>query len=160
LREAVAELGKQTGYKISIWPEAPPNGDQDKLVYSFHFNQLPFWEALDRVCEAGGLVAQHLYYGDENLRLQYQDSYVPRARRSGPFRVVAQGSQYNRSIPFGTLPRQAPLGQQGPEELTFSLVLATEPRLPLLRVGTVRLTEARDDENRSMLPGRTEDPSA
>ena len=44
-------------------------------------------------------------YGDDRLRLNYAESRVPYVYRTGPFRIVAQGFHYNRSINFGSLPR-------------------------------------------------------
>lgn len=153
LREAIAEVSKQTGYKLTVWPEARANGDREKLVYNFDFDGLPFWQALDRLCSAGGLVVQQANYGDDSLRLQFEETYVPFVYLSGPFRVVAQRFDYGRNISFGSLPRNMlqPV-PQGSEHLNFTLSVAVEPKLPLLRVGPVRLTAAYDDQKQSMLP--------
>ena len=51
------------------------------------------------------------------------------------------------------MPRNpAQAGQQTQEYLQVNLQIATEPRLPILKVGQVRLTVAEDDEKHSMVP--------
>jgi hypothetical protein len=66
---------------------------------------------------------------------------------------MATGFYYNRSNQFGQLPRN-PAQQLHPtsESLQLNLTVAVEPKLPILRVGGVRLIAAEDDEKNSMLP--------
>src|SRR5262249_50557895 len=107
LREAIEALTAQTGYKFAGLDY--PGGERDKMVYSFHFDKLPFWQAMDQVCEAGGYVLQQSYYGDDSLRLFHQpDSYVPFVAYDGPFKVIATGFNYNRSNQFAQLVRTQP----------------------------------------------------
>jgi hypothetical protein len=156
-REILREIRKQTGYKITIWPDTPVSGE--KTVYNFNFDQLTFWEALDKLSDTTGLVLQQSY-GDDSLRLFYQDSYVPFACCSGPFRIVATGFNYNRSNNFGQLPRNpSPPGQQAFESLQINVMIAVEPKLPILRVGAVKILAAEDEEGRSMVPLVTGDPN-
>jgi hypothetical protein len=153
LKEVIAELAKQTGYKI-LGFEGQPNSDKDKTVYTFHFDKLPFWAALDKICEASGMVLQQ-NYGEDGLRLSYQDSYVPYVHYDGPFKVIAAGFNYYRNNNFGQLPKNpVNAGQYNHESLNFTLNIGVEPKLPLLRVGGVKLTLAEDDEKHSMLPVR------
>jgi hypothetical protein len=152
IREAVAELARQTGYKLTLWPEAQANGQREQQVFSFEFTNLPFWEALDRLAETGGLnLEQH--HGEDGLRLHFQDNYAPFIYRTGPFRVVAQGFNYNRSNHFGSLPKNPGQGsRQSSEYLSCNLSITVEPKLPLLGVGELRLIAAFDDQQHSMLP--------
>jgi hypothetical protein len=173
IRDILAELGKQTGYKILDGnenmggmvfaqggivqgmnvPNGGPNASHDKLVYTFHLDKVPFWQAFDQISEASGLALQQGYWGDDALRVYHQDMYVPFGCYNGPFKVVATGFNYNRTNNFGQLPRNpAQAGQQTQEFLQINLQIATEPRLPILKVGQVRLTFAEDDEKHSMLP--------
>src|SRR5207245_10520606 len=50
--------------------------------------------------------------------------------------------------------------QQSSESLHVNLTLAVEPKLPILRVGSVRLSAAEDEEKHSMLPGGNENGNA
>jgi hypothetical protein len=163
--DVLKELTRQTGYKLAPW-EGQPNAAGGKAVYTFHFDKLPFWEALDKVCEASGMVLQQNYWGDDSLHFILQDSYVPFNYYLGPFKVMATGFAYNRTNNFGQLPRN-PLqavvpgqGQQGSESLTVSLTIAVEPKLPIIRVGMVKLTVAEDEEKHSMLPNGDASPNA
>jgi hypothetical protein len=148
VREAFAELAKQTGYKIEIFQDAA----REKRLQDFDFDKLPFWEAMDQLCTASGAILQPSY-GDDVLRLQYQDRYAPFVCRQGAFRIVSQSLDYGRSIQFGSLPKTPALHEPlGREFLRMTLSLSAEPRLPLLGMDDARLIEAYDDQKQSMLP--------
>jgi hypothetical protein len=150
INDVIDELSKQTGYRFAGLESLGSNGD--KLVYSFHFEQVPFWQALDRVCEAGGFVLQQNYYGDDSLRLFHQpESYVPFVSYNGAFKVMATGFNYNRTNQFAHIIRNQP-SQHSSESLQVNFTLAAEPKLPLLKLGPVRLSTAEDEEKQSMLP--------
>jgi hypothetical protein len=151
LRDVLTELSRQTNYTILLAQEAN-RADKEKVVYTFHFDELPFWQALDRVCESTGLVLEQ-HYGEEGLRLSHQESYTPFVCYEGPFKVVATGFSYYRNNNFGQLPKKpVPMSQANHETLHLNLNVAAEPKLPLLRVGQIRLVSAEDDEKNSMLP--------
>ena len=151
IRDILAELTRQTGYKIGAWPEEQPN-NKDPNVFTFHLDNVPFWQAMDQICEAAGLVLQQ-GYGDDTLRVNALDSYVPFTSYHGAFRVVATGFTYSRNNQFGQLPRNLGLVQQGMQRdnLQLMLLIAVEPKLPMLRAGMIRILEAEDDEHHSML---------
>jgi hypothetical protein len=150
IREVIEELSKQTGYHFAGLESQ--GSSEDKFVYSFHFDNVPFWQALDQVCEAGGLVLQQNYYGDDSLRLFHQpESYVPFVFYDGAFKVMATGFNYNRSNHFAHIIRTQP-GQHSSESLQVNLTLAAEPKLPIVKLGPVRLAAAEDDQKQSMLP--------
>jgi hypothetical protein len=177
IHDVLNELSRQTGYKILDGAEnqvflnnvmggvvvqnagpAPPRGPRDKLVYTFHLDKVPFWQAFDQISEASGLALQQGFWGDDAIRVFHQDMYVPFGYYNGPFKVIATGFNYGRSNNFGLLPRNpAQAGQQNQEYLQINLQIASEPRLPILKVGQVRLTFAEDDEKHSMIP--TGDPN-
>jgi hypothetical protein len=150
IKDVLAELSRQTGYKIGSWPEEPTAKDPN--VFTFHLDKVPFWQAMDQVCEAGGLILQQ-GYGDDTLRVYGQDSYVPFTSYHGAFRVVATGFSYSRNNQFGQLPRNIGFNQAGAQRdsLQLSVMIAVEPKLPMLRAGQVRILEAEDDEHHSML---------
>ncbi|HMC63948.1 MAG TPA: HEAT repeat domain-containing protein [Gemmataceae bacterium] len=147
IKEAIAALTKQTGYKITI------NNDRgDNQVYSFAFGNTPFWEAFDKVCSTGGLVLQEYYGNDTQLYLWAQDSQVPYVHREGPFRTVAQGFYYSKNINFGALPRNQVVPTSRSESMSFNVSVYVEPRLGILSLGQAKLTEAEDDKGGSLVP--------
>jgi hypothetical protein len=152
-----AELAKQTGYKIEfmnwgwmwgMWGNVP-----DKALYTFHLEKLPFWEALDKICDSTGMILQQNWWGDDTMRLYSADSYVPFNYRKGPFKVIANTFNYQRNNNFGQLPKNGnPQAQHGWENLNVGLMLCVEPKLPIIRLGTVRWLTVEDDEGHSMIP--------
>lgn len=157
IQEAVQALAKQSGYKIQLWPNAPQNGPKaPQPVLNLDLVDTPFWDALDRVSDAGGLNLQQHAFGDETLRLNLDNSYAPFRCNRGVFRVVAQGFNYGRNINFERLsrpqPNQAAPTAQGHEYLSLQMSVSVEPRMALLRVGAVTLLQAYDDQKHSLLP--------
>src|SRR5438132_1031342 len=70
VRDVLNELTRQTGYKFADWPDNPAPGTRDKLVYTFQFDKLPFWEAFDKISEASGLALQQQgYWPDDALHV-------------------------------------------------------------------------------------------
>jgi hypothetical protein len=143
IRAVFEAIEKQTGYKVEMW------GTNNRSNYSFDFVDLPFWEALDRVCRATGMVLQQ-GFGDDHIRLQPQEGYVPYVRYDGPFRLVPTGFQHYRNIEFGLVGKGGASGARN-ESLTLGFTLFVEPKLPLLGMGEVRIDAAYDTENNSML---------
>jgi hypothetical protein len=147
IRQVFQEVTRQTGYKIEFWT------GNEQQPYSFKFDRVPFWEALDQICQASGLVYQ-AGYGDDAVHLQSTESYVPYVCYDGAFRLVANGFQQNRSVDFSTLPK-VPNGPRRSDSLAFTLSICAEPKLPLLGVGEPRLEAAYDDQHNSMVPPHT-----
>jgi hypothetical protein len=143
LKEVCDEIGKQTGYKLESWPANP------QKAYTFDFENLTFWEALDRVCQEAGLGVQQ-NHGDTIVRLQQQDAQSPYVHYEGAFRFVATSFQHFRQVDFAPPGRnRAPAVHS--ESLTLSFTVYAEPKLPFLSMGEVRLTAAYDSEKNSML---------
>jgi hypothetical protein len=150
LQQVMAELTKQTGYKMEVGMNGGP---QDKTLYTFHFDKLTFWEAIDKVCDASGMVLNQWWGGDDAMHFWPSDSYVPYNVTHGPFKVMATGFNYNRNNNFGQLPKNAfELNHNRSESLNLNLMLAVEPKLPIIKVGNTRLIVAEDDEHNSMIP--------
>jgi len=57
------------------------------------------------------------------------------------FRVVATGFNYSRSNQFGTIAPERRFVQQGQgrDSLLFTVTIAVEPKLPMLRAGQMRI---------------------
>jgi hypothetical protein len=143
LKEICDEIGKQTGYKIESWPGDP------KKAYTFDFENLTFWEAIDRVCQASGLGVQQSY-GDTIVRLQPHEAQSPFVYYEGAFRFVATSFQHFRQVDFAPPGRGQPQAVRS-ESLTLSFTVYAEPKLPFLGMGEVRLTAAYDSDKNSML---------
>jgi hypothetical protein len=146
LRAVFDELTRQTGYKIEFWTGNP------NQVYSFDFAGLTFWEALDRVCQAAGLALQP-NYGDDRVLLQQQpqEEHIPFIRYAGAFRFVPVSLQETRTVQFGGAARNLGLPQP-PDSLSLAFNIYSEPRMPLLGIGEVKLDAAFDTEKNSMVP--------
>jgi len=145
LRAIFDEMTKQTGYKIEFW--TAPNNAQ--MTYSCDFKDATFWQALDRLCRDANLVLQH-NYGDERIILQNQGGYTPHVQHDGAFRFVPTGFQMVRNMDFG-LVGNAGASPQRNENLTLTFLVFSEPRIPLLGMGEIRLTAAYDNDKNSML---------
>jgi hypothetical protein len=144
LRAVFDEMTRQTSYKVQFFSGKP---DQ---AFTFDFQGLTFWEALDRVCGEGGLVLQQ-HFGDDQVHLQQREGppaqYV---HYDGSFRFVPNSFQQVRTIDFGPGNRN-PFNGQSNEQLSFQFTVCAEPKLPLLGLGAPRLTAAYDSEKNSML---------
>jgi hypothetical protein len=146
VRQIFQEITRQTGYKIEFFTA------NEQQTYSFHFDRVPFWEAMDQIGRASGLVYQ-AGYGDDAVHFHATESYVPYVCYDGAFRLVANGFQQNRSIDFSSLPR-VPAGPRRSESLVCTFSICAEPKLPLLGAGEPRLEAAYDDEHNSLVPPR------
>ncbi len=143
LREVFAEITKQTGHKITY------GGAEEQQPFSFDLDNLTFWQAMDRVCQAAGLVVQQSY-GDDTVRLAKQNGHPPYVHHDGGFRFVANSFQHYRSVDFSLLPKDAAPVRRS-DLLTFNFMVYSEPRMPVLGVGEVKLTAAFDSDKNSMI---------
>ncbi|HMF14631.1 MAG TPA: hypothetical protein VKE94_20085 [Gemmataceae bacterium] len=141
-RQIVDELQRQTGFQIGPWASV------DTQLYDLDCDDLPFWEAFDRVCQSAGLVLQG-GYGEEILQVNPQSSFVPHVCYRGAFRVSANSFNYSRNIDLSALPKDTGALPRN-ESLNFGFTVCVEPRIPLMAIGEARLTEALDDQGRSM----------
>jgi hypothetical protein len=147
LRDALAELTRQTGYRIEV-----QGGNAQKQLVSLRAENVTFWEAFDKLCTQGGLVLQQHHDLSGGLIVYPQDAFVPFVDYRGPFRLAAGSFHYNKSLSFATLPRTQLAGGQRSEQLTFMFSVVAEPKLPVLGLGQPRLTAAVDDQDGSLVP--------
>jgi hypothetical protein len=159
VKEVLAELSKQAGYKFDISPQ----GDQrEKKQVTLEMKDAPFWVALDRVCATCGLYFQEGWYGGDqaSIRLEYGEAANAPGLTyfDGPFRVSARGFNYSRNVDFLNGPRRvgpqgaAPQLVQRSETLQMNISISVEPKLPLLSVNQPSITEAADENNQSLIP--------
>jgi hypothetical protein len=146
LRAIFDEVTKQTGQKIEFW--TTPN--MAKQTHSCDFKDATLWQVLDEMCRAAKLVVQPNYGGDERIILQNQGGYTPYVHHAGAFRFVPTGFQMYRNMDFGLVGNTASTPHRN-ETLTLTFQVFSEPRIPLLGVGEVRLTAAYDNDKNSML---------
>ena len=152
VKDVLNEIAKQTGFKIPT-TDASFNAPPAKSLQSFEFKNTPFWQALDKVCEKYGLIVQQQQgNADTTMRLAFQDSYEPYRSYDGSFKVLATGFSYSRNNNFGEvmkMPYQP--GEAANESLQINFSVCVEPRVPIMKVGSVKLTLARDENKCSML---------
>ena len=120
---------------------------------------LPFWEAIDRLCEAGALrydVAPRPNFGSSHGSLVLIADRTGRGpvSDSGPFRVQITRVQSVFERDFTLDPERARRGPKPPGagDLTVPLTVLPEPGLMLHQNGAVMITEATDDRGRSLVP--------
>jgi hypothetical protein len=143
IKDAFDELIRQTGYQIEY------NVNDLRQPYSFDFQNAPFWEAVEKISRATGLVIQQ-GYGDDHIRLYQQNAYAPYVHTEGAFRFTATGFNQYRNIDF-SLTGKGAAPQTRNESLTLQFSICVEPKMALLGVGEVRLEAAYDNEKNSML---------
>jgi hypothetical protein len=146
LRAIFDEMTKQTGQKIEFW--TTPNLAQQP--YSCDFKDATLWEAIDQLCRDAKLVVQPNYGGDDRIVLQNQGGYTPHVHHADAFRFVPTGFQMYRNTEFGLVGNATSSGNRN-ETLTLTFQVFSEPRIPLLGVGQVRLTAAYDNNKNTML---------
>ncbi len=119
---------------------------------------LPFWEAIDRLCEAGALrygIDPRQGFGTGRSPLDLLADQTGRApvSDSGPFRVQITWAHpvFERDIPFDPAPQRRGAKPPGAGDLTVPLAVLPEPGLMLRRNGPVSVTEATDERGRSLL---------
>ncbi len=153
ITEILAEMNKQTGYQFEHW------NNQPETRYSIAFKDATFWQAMDQLNKTTGMELQQ-NWGDDHVRLQPHGSGGASSAYTytdGSFRFQATGFQLYKHVDLsqsgrGTVNRS--------ETLTFMFSIQSEPRLPILGVGEVRLTAAFDSEKNSMLlPSNPNDPN-
>lgn len=150
IKEILAEIGKQSGYAIKF-----EGGGDDKALHSFEFSELPFWEALDRVCDATGYAANQ--QDDEGtVTVFFNDTYNPYTTYAGPFKIIATNMNSGRNLQLAGQARRQPLARQ-PEFINLNLTLQSEPKAPIVGIGQTILTKAIDENGASMIPTEIQD---
>jgi hypothetical protein len=179
LSEVLKALSEQAGIRLGLFPENAPNW-ADRRVTLHEAAPVPFWEAIDRLCEAAHLqynVGMPGFPGGREPTFPLLDG-GPQAHGptsdSGPFRVILMSLHYqrdvafNRSIVVAGIPRRGAVpppppnparvvtpATDGPavhEQFYAQVQVAAEPRLSLSQNGPLRIVEAVDDRGQSLLP--------
>jgi hypothetical protein len=119
---------------------------------------LPFWEAIDRLCEAGALRYDLPPMQGFGTGRGWLDLLADRTGRgavsdSGPFRVQITGahSVLDDHFTLDLNPRRRAAKPPGAGAMTVPLAVLPEPGLMLRQSGAVIITEATDDRGRSLV---------
>lgn len=152
LPEVVAAINQQGGSSLALFPELDPELMRRKVTLR-EPGPVPFWRALDELCEAGRV----------HLSLSFPESSpsrVPAFRLvdgpsergfvsySGPFRLMLVSIQRERTL---SLDRVAGTPQTDSERFFARLEVFAEPRMILGTDEMPRLTEATDDLGQSLI---------
>ena len=143
VKDALAEVTKQTGYKIDF------SGNSD-LKHDFKFDDAPFWVAMDKLAAAAGCVV-YADYDDQNIRVYNQDSINPYVAYAGPFRFLATNIHSSKSVQLsGISPRNG--GNNRSEYMNLNFQIQSEPKNPMLGVTQAEVISAVDDLGTSLVP--------
>ena len=141
--EVVAALSNQSGVRVDYTPSRP--ADPPKKL-TLDLDNIPFWEAIDRLCAAGDLTFA-IQFGQNGARVQLSDG--PRLRRemiadAGPFRLQAMSWTSNRTMILS--------GKEPTAIDRLSLSLALQGRGDgVAGVGPLSFQEAEDDAGQPRL---------
>jgi hypothetical protein len=180
LSELAQSLCRQTGFKIALYPQNLPRWKNQRVTLR-RPQLLPFWRAIDELCDAASLQYNPNMQGFAGQQDQVFALTEGVARTltpisdQGPFRVRLLSIDYQRKLSYqpagGELallpptprpvPRDAPargagrLARPNPvttEQFTAQLVVIAEPRLSIAPRGELKLLEAVDDHGNSLAP--------
>jgi hypothetical protein len=147
LQEITAELTRQTGYGIDL-------DNVNSETFTLNFDNLPFWEALDRVCKAARVsVYTYNYYGGGNDRIRlnsYGAQASPFVSYAQAFRLVANNFHLQRYVNFAGPADAQPPQHSRSETLTLNLTVQSEPKIPITQVLAPEISEAFDENKRPM----------
>ena len=182
LPEVVKDLGEQAGIKLALLPENSPHWPTRRLTIH-EPAPLPFWKAIDRVCEAGrlqyNLGMNGLPSGREPIFPLFEGGMRPTSPTvdTGPFRVCLVGLHYQRDFNFqpvpvggGNMPIPPSLPPNGSravrpglatsDQFYAQLQVFGEPRLTLSQNGPLKIVEAVDDKGQALTSALDRGPLA
>ncbi len=104
LEDVVKSLAKQAGFNVVLAQAAPDVGA--RRITLQEPKPIPFWQAIDRVCEAGRLSAMYQNMGlrgpgmpQPGLALSsFPDRLTPKSDNRGPFQLGVDSLSYTSQI--------------------------------------------------------------
>ncbi len=172
LSEAIRTINRRSGLAIRLVAEDNPSWSGRRLTLQSD-EPIPFWKAIDAICEAGGLhydlgFPSTTGPGEAVFPLFDGNSPTPgRVSDSGPFRIQLASVHHQSEVVLEHLRPTPPARSSGvtptPEtsltpgqsrsskQLYIQLAVASEPRLSVTQNGAVKLSSAVDDRGRSLL---------
>ena len=157
LREAIEELGRQSGVELDVYP----NNMVQKLVQpiSLHTKTFSFDEALDAILDEAGVKKSRILFNTYNnthqLILGEQDESVGTPKSEmGIFqtRLLSLENPSGKVVRFGVFNGESIQNRDFTSGLMVTLKQMPDMRLPVIGVSDPRLTRAEDDKGRSLLP--------
>jgi hypothetical protein len=175
IQEVLGAVSEQAGVKLTLFPENMPQWGTRRVTVH-EKAPLPFWKAIDRLCDVArlqyNLGMNGLPNGREPSFPLFDGARRPSAPAfdTGPFRVNVLGLHYQRDVSFppvevgmgnaATPPRPVPattpssrVAPSVHEQCFAQIQVSGEPRLSLSQTGTLKLVEAVDDRGQSLLAG-------
>jgi hypothetical protein len=168
ISQAIRTINEQAGLNLLLAHEATPGAGERRL--SLRTNEpLPFWKAIDALCEAGQLhysQAVPSAFGQAEGAFPLLDgSSLPPNRIAdfGPFRVQLSPVHSQEDVVL-TQPRPGQVIPRNPirdgarsqppmiGQIPLQLMVFAEPRLSITQNGAIKLGTAVDDHGRSLLP--------
>jgi len=162
IAEVVRAIRDRSGVNLNLRPEESPAWKDRKLTV-VEAEPVPFWPAIDRLCEAGRVRINPGFpmvpgRAERSLTLIDGESRDPSPRfDSGPFRVRVVELDHQRKITY--LPTQpgavVALGGPSPtlviEQFHLTIQVMAEPRLSLQQESMAKVVEAVDDLGQSLV---------
>jgi WD40 repeat protein len=144
--DAAAALSKQGGARVES-TASPQPGDPPKEI-TLDLDNVPFWEAIDRLCAAGGLTYLIQVVPPYGAHVQLSDGPRPGKQTiadAGPFRLHAMSWVSSRIMMLNGK------GPTATDRLSLNLGLLGSDDA-VVGVGPIALQEAEDDAGQSRLP--------
>ncbi len=176
LADVMRSLSQQTGFKVALYPENLPKWKYQRVTLR-QAEPLPFWKAIDQLCDTAQLQYNLSTHGVSTPReptFSLNDgsmrTITPNSDH-GPFRVSLLSVDYERHVNYSSAgigpvvrpqvgntavrrPQGSAPAKPTPvmhEQFSAHLLVAAEPRLSLSQVGALQVLEAVDDQNHSLV---------
>ncbi len=167
LIDAVGELAKRSGQRIAL--DGEPAKYANRTV-TLEIKDVPFWQALDRFCEAAGLIEP----GSVSMPLRVGSMWGGRGGRAGPRQlpplpppspsaistqiVLADGKAQSLPTHYAGAARvrlfppnsPSPATRTPDGEILFAVGLGLESQLPLEKVLSLRIDRATDEHGQNL----------
>ena len=174
--DALRAVNQQAGLKLTLTPENPATWS-DRRISVRTGAPLPFWQAIDALCEAGQL---HYVFGGQS-DFDVGDATFPLYEGfashqgvfddRGPFRTQLASLQYQSEVHLSAdrsgSGQPGKVGKSSPDlgsvrtarskQFFVQMLVGAEPRLSVTPDGPIRLLEATDDQDGNLaIPPRGE----
>ena len=161
LSDALASITAQTGYqfRVETAPERRPGreagepGDReisDATPVSADFENVPFMDALDRLCDGNDLA--HFNRDDGGVIEVTGQNLIDRHKtHTGIYRVTAARAYSSNAVALMAQPRNIRLRRDA-DGVQYGFIVECEPKVELYDVTDVSITEATDETGASAVP--------
>ena len=170
LVEAMTTINQRDGLRLNLAPENPAVWAERRLTLR-SAEPLPFWKAIDALCGAAGLhtvLGGQTEFDQGETGLSLYDGFASSQGLfddRGPFRIQLTSLHYQSEVHLGsehgetrggTLPPSSRAGTgrataASSRQFFLQLVVGAEPRLAIVPGGPAQVTEAIDEQGRSLV---------